>query len=103
MFITHDFGVVAEIADRVAVMQHGRIVEQGAAADILNKPQHPYTRALIAAVPHGAPSAAAPPSTAPLVLEARGLEKTYRRPGGWFGPKPVVRAAAERGDARPGR
>ncbi|MBP0466021.1 ABC transporter ATP-binding protein [Roseomonas sp. PWR1] len=92
MFITHDFGVVAEIADRVAVMQHGRIVEQGAAADILNKPQHPYTRALIAAVPHGATSSVAPPSTAPVVLEARGLEKTYRRSGGWFGPRPVVRA-----------
>ncbi len=44
LFITHDFGVVAEIADRVAVMQRGRIVEQGAAADVLTAPQHPYTR-----------------------------------------------------------
>jgi len=91
MFITHDFGVVAEIADRVAVMQHGRIVEQGPAAEILNRPQHPYTRALIAAVPHGAPGSA-PPSSAPVILEAKGVEKTYRRTGGWFGPKPVVRA-----------
>ncbi|WP_456316719.1 ATP-binding cassette domain-containing protein [Teichococcus aestuarii] len=41
MFITHDFGVVAEIADRVAVMQQGRIVEQGPAAEILNAPRHP--------------------------------------------------------------
>jgi peptide/nickel transport system ATP-binding protein len=92
MFITHDFGVVAEIADRVAVMQHGRIVEQGPAAEVLNRPQHPYTRALIAAVPHGAAAAAPPPADAPLVLEAKGVEKTYRRPGGWFGPRPVVRA-----------
>ncbi|MCC7281773.1 MAG: ABC transporter ATP-binding protein [Acetobacteraceae bacterium] len=51
LFITHDFGVVADIADRVAVMQHGRIVEQGTAGAILEAPQHPYTRSLIAAVP----------------------------------------------------
>ncbi|MCL4170424.1 UNVERIFIED_CONTAM: hypothetical protein GTU68_058234, partial [Idotea baltica] len=43
MFITHDFGVVAEIADRVIVMRHGRIVEQGLAEEVLNHPKHPYT------------------------------------------------------------
>ena len=51
LFITHDFGVVAEIADRVAVMQHGVVVEEGTADAVLNRPQHPYTRQLIAAVP----------------------------------------------------
>ena len=56
LFITHDFGVVAEIADRVAVMQAGRIVEQGPAEEVLNRPQHPYTRSLIAAVPPLAPA-----------------------------------------------
>ncbi len=90
LFITHDFGVVAEIADRVAVMQRGRIVEQGPAAEVLNRPQHSYTQALIAAVPHGAAQARAAITTAP-VLELRGVEKTYRR-GGFFGARAVVRA-----------
>jgi peptide/nickel transport system ATP-binding protein len=51
IFITHDMGVVAEIADRVVVMWKGKKVEEGAAADILTRPRHSYTQALIAAVP----------------------------------------------------
>ncbi|MBF0276592.1 MAG: ABC transporter ATP-binding protein [SAR324 cluster bacterium] len=51
LFITHDMGVVAEIADRVCVMQKGRFVETGSVYDIFENPQHPYTRALISAVP----------------------------------------------------
>ena len=51
MFITHDFGVVAEIADRVIVMYKGNIVEQGFKKDILDNPQHPYTKALLACRP----------------------------------------------------
>jgi peptide/nickel transport system ATP-binding protein len=51
IFITHDMGVVAEIADRVVVMWKGKKVEEGAAADILTSPRHSYTQALIAAVP----------------------------------------------------
>lgn len=51
IFITHDFGVVAEIADRVIVMQDGKMVEQGLAEQVLHSPQHPYTQQLIAAVP----------------------------------------------------
>ena len=58
LFITHDFGVVADIADRVAVMQHGRLVEMGTADQILNAPEHPYTQALIKAVPSLVPRAA---------------------------------------------
>ena len=50
-FITHDFGVVAQIADRVAVMREGRIVETGTLEEVLGRPAHPYTRQLLAAVP----------------------------------------------------
>src|SRR5271170_4097959 len=78
LFITHDFGVVAEIADRVAVMQHGKIVEQGTASAVLNAPQHPYTRALIAAVPHHAASSR-PEAEGRKLLELVGVEKFYVR------------------------
>ena len=51
LFITHNIGVVEYIADRVAVMQAGKLVEQGAADSVLQRPQHEYTRTLLAAVP----------------------------------------------------
>lgn len=51
LFITHDIGVVRHLADRIAVMSAGRIVETGVAADVLERPSHPYTRRLLAAVP----------------------------------------------------
>jgi peptide/nickel transport system ATP-binding protein len=93
LFITHDFGVVAEIADRVAVMQEGRIVEAGLASQVLNKPEHPYTRALIAAVPHR--SVKHEPATGRPVLEAVGVRKTYRRSGGLFSGGASVHAVAD--------
>jgi ABC-type dipeptide/oligopeptide/nickel transport system ATPase component len=49
--ITHDMGVVAELADRVLVMHSGRIVEEGPVSRLLDCPQHPYTQRLLAAVP----------------------------------------------------
>ncbi len=55
IFITHDLGVVADIADKILVMHKGKIVEQGSAKDILHAPQHPYTRALLACRPAGQP------------------------------------------------
>ena len=55
LLITHDFGVIAETADRVAVMYRGRIVEQGPVRDIFRNPQHPYTKGLLASIPGGEP------------------------------------------------
>ena len=51
LFITHDLGVVAQVADRVAVMYCGRIVEEGPAQEVLRAPRHPYTQGLLAASP----------------------------------------------------
>ncbi|MCC7272590.1 MAG: ABC transporter ATP-binding protein [Alphaproteobacteria bacterium] len=96
LFITHDFGVVAEIADRVAVMQHGSIVEIGRAADVLNAPRHAYTRSLIAAVPRLEPRPAVA-NAAPTILEATQLSKTYASAGGFFVRRRVV-AAVKRVD-----
>jgi peptide/nickel transport system ATP-binding protein len=91
MFITHDFGVVAEIADRVVVMRHGRIVEEGVARAVLAAPAHDYTRDLIAAIPSDRVPQAAPVATAP-VLSVRGLRKSYGGGGGWFGKGRAVTA-----------
>ena len=55
LLITHDLGVIAETADRVAVMYAGRIVEYGPVRDVLRQPRHPYTRGLLASLPAGAP------------------------------------------------
>ena len=76
LFITHDFGVVAEIADRVAVMRQGEIVETGPARDILNHPSHPYTRQLLDAVP---PLKAPPPRpiSTEIALQVEKLSKIY--------------------------
>ena len=57
IFITHDFGVVRDIADRVLVLEKGIVVEQGTADEVLQTPRHAYTRALLAAVPSGIPPA----------------------------------------------
>jgi peptide/nickel transport system ATP-binding protein len=93
LFVTHDFGVVAEIADRVIVMEKGVQVESGAAADILERPSHPYTRSLIAAVPHldvnKGQASKAPPRPA---LEIRGVSKSFMRRAGLLGPRTAVDA-----------
>ncbi|MEM7443130.1 MAG: ABC transporter ATP-binding protein [Pseudomonadota bacterium] len=83
LFITHDFGVVADIADRVAVMQQGKLVEQGPVRDVLERPQHTYTQSLIAAVPKLEPKPPRAIEGAPI-LEGRKITKRFRG-GGLFG------------------
>lgn len=82
LFITHDFGVVAEIADRVIVMQQGRIVEQGTRDEIIMRPQHPYTKMLINSVPSLEPGHRADIDQTEPALSAKGLNKVYG--GGGF-------------------
>ncbi len=83
IFITHDFGVVAEIADRVIVMQEGRMVEQGKASQVLNQPEHPYTRKLIAAVPRLQARLTTGEVPEPLI-SVRKLCKTYTTKTGFW-------------------
>jgi peptide/nickel transport system ATP-binding protein len=91
LFITHDFGVVAEVAHRVVVMQSGRVVEMGTRDDILRRPQSDYTRMLISSVPSLKPPMRAAKAGA-TALAMEGLSKTYGGKG-LFGRGRVVHAA----------
>jgi peptide/nickel transport system ATP-binding protein len=94
LFITHDFGVVAEVAHRVVVMQHGRVVEQGTTEDVLRRPRDEYTRMLIRSVPSLSPPARKPLDNAVMVLQTKALNKTYTT-GGLFTKRHDVRAARD--------
>ena len=96
ILITHDMGVVAEMADRVALLRAGKLVEQGPVLDIFERPQHDYTKQLLAAVPRlgsfsgsdGPPRVSARP-VRPAALEpvlfVRNLQVSYRAGSNWFG------------------
>lgn len=100
LFITHDFGVVAEIADRVIVMEKGHMVEEGVADTVFTAPQHPYTKRLIAAVPRLRETDR--PSTSEYrdetdepVLAVEKLNMVYRSGGGWFSRVREVKAVQD--------
>jgi peptide/nickel transport system ATP-binding protein len=93
LFITHDFGVVSEIADQVVVMQTGEVVEAGPAAAVLARPHHAYTRKLIAAIPDGRVRAPADERPIEHVLQVQELRKTYVTGGGLFSKGRRVEAA----------
>jgi peptide/nickel transport system ATP-binding protein len=94
LFITHDFGVVAEIAHRVAVLRLGELVELGTRDEVLKHPRHEYTKMLIGSVPTLKPCGRPVDADAPVVLRTRGLCKTYSTRS-WFGPRREVHAAED--------
>jgi len=94
LFITHDFGVVAEIADRVAVMQWGKVVEAKEAKPLLSAPEHAYTRMLISSVPSMTPRHRGEGVTDDIVLRTDALDKTYKD-SGFFQKARTVHAAKE--------
>lgn len=94
LFITHDFGVVSEVAHRVAVLRLGELVEIGEKKRVLQRPAHPYTQMLIAAVPTLNLQQRAVDSEAPVVLSVRGLAMTYESRS-WFGRRRQVHAAQD--------
>ncbi|MEQ9696002.1 ABC transporter ATP-binding protein [Shimia sp. SDUM112013] len=93
LFITHDFGVVAEIADRIVVMQSGSVVEQGTRDEVLLSPKEPYTQMLMKSVP-----SMSPPQRKPVdgddAIDVSGLVKEYGSKG-FFGRGRVVLAAKD--------
>ncbi len=94
LFITHDFGVVAEIAHRVVVMQHGRVVEIGSRDEIISRPREPYTQMLIRSVPSLHPPDRKP-NASTVALSTNKLCKTYSSGGFLAGKRRVVKAAAD--------
>ncbi|MHC4046841.1 ABC transporter ATP-binding protein [Bradyrhizobium sp. 23AC] len=81
LFITHDFGVVAEIAHRVAVLRTGELVEMGPADQVLSSPRHEYTKMLISSVPSIKPPVRQVAQERPILLRTERLGKTYERKG----------------------
>jgi peptide/nickel transport system ATP-binding protein len=93
LFITHDFGVVADIADSVVVLRLGEQVEQGTREQVFGNPQHAYTRMLLAAVPPAVPPPRPARTFGDEVVRVENLDKTYAG-GGWLLRRKPVAAVA---------
>ncbi|MGL4239914.1 MAG: ATP-binding cassette domain-containing protein, partial [Beijerinckiaceae bacterium] len=88
IFISHDLNIVKRFADRVYVMKNGEVVEHGPVRDIFGKPQHDYTKMLIAAEPTGRKTP--PPAGAPVLLAGDGMRVSFRMPGTLFRKAPPL-------------
>lgn len=107
LLITHDLNLVRRFADRVAVMERGLLVEQGAVAAVFAAPQHPYTQMLLASRPERDVVEAATASAAPPVLQARQMRVSYAVPlpglKGWFKKGAYVAVQGADLDLAPGQ
>ncbi len=103
LFITHDMGVVADIADTVHVMKQGRIVESGAVETVLRQPRDDYTRQLLRAVPSLTPRAPRQTQADDAILTVRGLQKAYGQPGIFSRRRPLLAAQEIDFAVHPGR
>ncbi|TCR66202.1 ABC transporter ATP-binding protein [Bosea sp. BK604] len=91
LMISHDLGMIARYCSRIIVMQQGDVVEQGLAQDLLSRPQHPYTRKLLAAMPHRGPARVLPRADVPIVA-VRDLVVDYGGRQGFFRKEKPKRA-----------
>lgn len=107
LMITHDLNLVRRFADRVAVMEKGRLVEQGAVADLMQNPQHPYTRKLLASRPVRNVVEEAEPAGEAAVVQTQALQVSYATPlpgiRGWFKKGAFVAVKGADMLLRPGR
>lgn len=90
IFITHDLGIVRQIADRVYVMKNGEVVENGETAQIFSHPEHPYTKMLLDAEPTGHKPPV--PASTPILMEAQKVDVEFVLESGLFSPKHILRA-----------
>jgi oligopeptide transport system ATP-binding protein len=88
IFISHDLNIVKRFADRVYVMRNGEVVEHGGVGDIFGRPQHDYTKMLIAAEPTGRKTP--PPAGAPILLRGDEMRVAFRMPGTIFRRAPPL-------------